>query len=72
MAELVRTNGGATVHRIECDVKGTRAAPWLWAQSKSIAEVAATSAQLGVKPCGTCHPYAAAPRTDRFNEGGRP
>lgn len=55
MAELVRTNGGTMIHRIECRHNVTGVA-WEWAEGRSCIEVRATASGFGYRCCRLCKP----------------
>lgn len=56
---LVRTGGGALVHRSDC-VHTRRPAhpiPWLWAEGREIEEVQRAMPLVGARECRDCHPF---------------
>lgn len=54
---LVRTRGGAVIHRSDCQYnRSGRGVPWLWADTVSINDIQHAVDQLGYHVCTVCQP----------------
>lgn len=57
---LVRTNGGAMIHRDSCNYvagrNGSKAVPWLWADKAPLEMVRRAVIQFGYRSCKVCMP----------------
>jgi hypothetical protein len=58
---LVRTKGGAVVHRASCTTIDPNAvtstvAPWLWAEGRTDTEIQQAIAMVGARACKICKP----------------
>lgn len=63
MVRFVRTQSGLIVHRHDCPKLGisSNAAPWNWAEERSLDEIRAAIAMVGSRACRACKPTEGAP-----------
>ena len=56
---LVRTGGGALVHRSNCRAvqRPVKSIPWLWAEGREVDEVERAMPLVGARACLDCHPF---------------
>lgn len=56
---LVRTDGGALVHRSDClnARRPVTSVPWLWAEGREVEEVQRAMPLVGATACRECHPF---------------
>ncbi len=56
---LVRTGGGAMVHRSDCVHvhRPVKSVPWLWAEGREVEEVQRAMPLVGAQACRDCHPF---------------
>jgi len=56
MAELVRTSGGAVIHRATCRYATQHVHPWEWAEGRAYVEIRLCARRLRYKLCKVCKP----------------